>query len=371
MTRTLVCVTGLRGIPGVMGGVETHCEELLPRIASLAPDLDIEVLGRRGFVPAGPAEYRGVRVRGLFAPKGRSTEAIVSTFLAILHASRRAEVVHIHAIGPALLAPLARLMGLRVVMTHHGSDFNRAKWGLFAKAMLRWGEQLGVIWANQVIAVAPTLTADLKQRFPTRAGAITYIPNGAPHWDDQLPSRKLIESFGLTPKRFILAVGRLVPEKGFDQLVRAFRKSGTTRDLVIVGSDVHGSSYSKLLRSEAGERVHFLGSQPRSILRSLYEQADLFVLPSLHEGLPISALEAASCGTPMLLSNIPPNLDVGLGEANYFAAGDETALAACLTQAGAEFRYDVDRIRHAFDWTKIAEDTLAVYRRAARSSPTC
>lgn len=362
MRRTDLCVAGLRGIPGVMGGVETHCEELLPRVAAMAPDLAIEVVGRRGFVPDQPSEYRGVRVTAVPAPRRASTEAIVSTFLAVLHAARHSRAIHIHAIGPALLTPLARLLGLRVVVTHHGDDYDRAKWGGFAKAMLRFGERLGVRYADQVIVVAPTLAERLKRQFPTRANRIRYIPNGAPVLPEDLPAGQVLAQFGLEPKGYILTVGRLVPEKGFDYLVRAYRRAAPDRKLVVVGSDIHEAAFSGALLGQADENVRFTGNQPRSVLRRLYEQADLFVLPSYHEGLPISALEAAACGTPMLLSDIVPNRDLGLGPDNYFAAGDEDALADALQKAGESYAYDVDRMRREFDWNRIAESTLEVYR---------
>jgi glycosyltransferase involved in cell wall biosynthesis len=359
-----LCVTGLRGIPGVMGGVETHCEELLPRVAALAPDLSIEVIGRKAFVPNAPSEYRGVHVAAVRGPSGASTEAIASTFLAVLYAARRSRAVHIHAIGPALMVPLARLLGLRVIMTHHGDDYDRAKWGKFAKAMLRLGERVGVRCSHQVIAVAPTLAERLKSQFPQRAERIRYVPNGAPDLPADLASEQVMSQFGLEPKGYVLAIGRLVPEKGFDQLIRAFRKTGDERKLVIVGGDIHGSPFSRELLRQADAQVLFLGAQPRSVLRRLYEQADLFVLPSLHEGLPISALEAAACGTRMLLSDIVPNRDLGLDARNYFKAGDEDALAAALRRPSSDYEYDVDGIRKAFDWNSIAERTLAVYRAA-------
>jgi glycosyltransferase involved in cell wall biosynthesis len=365
MIGSSICVTGLRGIPDVMGGPETHCEELLPRIALLAPELSFEVLGRRHFVPANSI-FRGVKVRGLPAPQRVNTEAIVSTFLGVIYAARHARLIHIHAIGPALMTPLARLLGLRVVVTHHGADYDRAKWGRFAKFMLRLGERLGIAFADQVIVVAPTLTRQLQRRFPRHAGSIHYIPNGAPQLPDEETSANVLERFGLRPRGYVLAVGRLVPEKGFDYLVRAFERSGSGLQLIVVGADIHDSDYAKSLVRRASDRVHFLGSQPRSVLRRLYENADFFVMPSFHEGLPISALEAASCGTPMLLSDIPANVDIGLASANYFPTGDEDALAERLGRDGSAYTYDVRGVMQSFDWDRVAEQTLTIYRRASR-----
>ena len=161
-----ICVTGIRGIPGVIGGIEAHCEEVLPRIAALAPDLTIEVLGRRQFLDPAIRDFKGVAVTALPAPTGVTTEAIGSTLLGVLYArKRRATIVHIHAIGPGLLAPLARALGLRVVLTHHGADYERARWGGLAKLVLRVGERFGVLASDRIIAVASSLTERLKSTF--------------------------------------------------------------------------------------------------------------------------------------------------------------------------------------------------------------
>ena len=361
--RTRICVTGIRGIPGVIGGIEAHCEELLPRIAALAPELEIEVAARRRFVDPKIVNFKGVAVKALPAPAGVATEAIGATFLGILYArKRRAAIVHIHAIGPSLLAPLARVLGLHVVITHHGVDYERAKWGGLAKLMLRLGERFGIAAAHRVIVVAPSLAERLKASFPSRAAAIRYIPNGAPALDDDNAAEDILTRFGLDPKGFVLGVGRLVPEKGFDYLIRAFRDSGTDRKLALVGGAMHKSVFAQDLLLHADDKVVFLGPQPRAVLRRLYEQADLFVLPSFHEGLAISALEAANCATPMLLSDIAANRDIGLPARNYFPVGDERALADLLTRPAAEFTYDVDEVRGRFDWDRIAAQTLEVYR---------
>ena len=176
-----LCVTGLRGVPDVMGGVETHCEELLPRIAKLAPGIEIEVLARKPYVEKDRFRYKDVDVTALYSPKSVRWEAIVSTFLAVIHAYRtRSSLVHFHAIGPSLLAPLARLLGMKVVMTHHGADYNRAKWGFLARQMLRAGEGWGVNAAHRVIAVSPSMADYLRERYPQSREKVRYIPNGAP-----------------------------------------------------------------------------------------------------------------------------------------------------------------------------------------------
>jgi glycosyltransferase involved in cell wall biosynthesis len=356
-------VTGLRGFPHVMGGIESHCEELLPRIKAIWPDHRSVVLGRAPYLPEAVGEHRGVEIVGIPCPRSQNLEAVVSTFLAVLSARKRgAGLIHIHAIGPGLLAPLARLLGLKVVVTHHGTDYHRAKWGLLARTALRAGEWLALSFANRVIAVSPSLATQLQQSFPKRAHAISYIPNGTSDLPGDADPALVLERLGLQDGNFLLAVARLVPEKGLHDLIDAYEQSNCTAKLVIAGSADHESEYARELLARASDRVIFAGVQSRATLKCLYEQCALFVMPSYHEGLPIAALEAASCGARMLLSDISANLDIGLDPENYFPVGDVAALTGRLNADCADFQVDRDAVRARFSWDRAAEETLDVYR---------
>lgn len=346
-----------------MGGVESHCQELLPRIAALDPAIEIEVVARKPYTPGPPRMFGGVRVTPLFSTRGQSTEAISSTLVGILHAWRRGvDLVHIHAVGPAILTPVARLLGLRVIVTHHGADYNREKWGGFAKTMLRLGERFGASLSHALIAVAPSLAEELRARFPTSAGKIHYVPNGAPDLGGSDSAEvSLLAELGVERDGYVLGVGRLVPEKAFHHLIEAFRASKRGGKLLIVGGADHQSRYSEDLLQQAGPDVIFAGRRSRAELAVLYRCANLFVLPSSHEGLPISALEAGSVGAPMLLSDIQPNRDLGLPAENYFPCGNVTALTACLRRPGTDFAVPAKTFDE-FHWDRIAEQTLRLYR---------
>lgn len=366
-----VFVTGLRGIPQVMGGIESHCEELLPRIAMDNPDLDISVLCRAPYVEHDNRSYRGVSLVPLPSPRSRSFEAIVATFLATLYAwIRGADVLHIHGIGPALLTPLARVLGLRVVVTHHGADYERAKWGGMAKLILRVGERSGLIWAHRVIAISPSLASHLKAIFPSQAHKVVYIPNGAPELrSDGLNAGDMLEQLGLRSRGYVLAVGRLVPEKGLHDLVQAFKASASSHDrvLAIAGDADHDSEYARELKTHASDRIRFLKFQPRPVLKCLYENCSLFVMPSYHEGLPIAALEAASCAAPMLLSDITANRDLGLGADCYFPVGDTGRLSDLLASDHSTRAVDAQAMRKRFDWDTSARSTATLYHSLASS----
>jgi len=361
-----ICVAGLRGIPGVMGGIESHCEQVFPRLKALGGNYDITVIGRRSYIPAQPYEYKGLRVVALPTIRNKYLEAISNTAIAVLYArfALKSDILHIHGIGPALMAPLARALGMRVVVTHHGKDFEREKWSAPAKAVLRLGERVAVAAGHRVIVVSRSVTEELRRRHPALAAKISYVPNGMTEFPEARGGPEdgaVLTRFGVAPGRYILAVGRLVPEKGFHDLIAAFKSAQPAHKLLIVGKADHENAYSRGLLAEQSDRVVFGGFQGHDVLKVLYRQAALFVLPSTHEGLPISALEAASQEAPILLSDIQPNLDIELAAANYFPVGDVAALSAKLRGDYASYRVDRQAMAARFDWGRIAEATERIY----------
>lgn len=367
-----VFVTGTRGIPDVPGGVETHCREIYPRMAAKGVRVVLSV--RPGYVRPGISGYKGVELVRAPAPRSKHLEAFIHTFLSVIAARRlRADVVHIHAVGPALLAPLARLLGLPVVMTHHGPDYERAKWGRLAKAALKLGEWAGVRFATRVIAVSPVIGDAIRHRC---ASAPEVIPNGAPRVR-RAENTDFIERMGASPGRYILCAARLVPEKGILDLIHAFAQTAFGKEtdvrLMIAGDADHESDYAKEVRraSEAEQRVILAGYLTGEALAQAFTHARLFVLPSRHEGLPVALLEALAYGVQVLASDIPANRCVGLPDACYFPAGDAARLgskmAAILdTPPDRKARNALrKRILERFDWDASAAATLAVLTEAA------
>lgn len=359
-----VCVIGLRGLPDVQGGIETHCENLYERLAQEHPELDLTVYGRKPYIGHKPyVTSRGVKVIPMFAVRNKYLETISNTFVSILHARFRvrADCVHIHAIGPALFTPLARMLGLSVVMTHHGDDFRRAKWNGLARKVLRFGERLGVTNARRVIAVSPTLAERLRSEYKDRSDRIHYVPNGADHiLGRSLASdgASVLKKFGLVEGQYLVSVGRLVPEKGFADLISAHKKSGSTLPLLIVGGPSH-SDHDQELADLLHEGVTITGALPQAEVAQLLAHARLFILASHHEGLPIAALEAWAMGAPLLLSDIQPNRDLGLSEDHYFPVKSIDDLAERLNDDAQVIHSSP--LSAEFNWTSIARETAMIY----------
>jgi len=368
-----IVALGLRGFPNVMGGVETHCEQLYPRIREIAPDIQITALARAPYVPADRSEFKTVKVRPIPAITNPYLEALTHTFLGLLYArfSERADVLHIHAIGPGLLVPLAKFLGMSVVFTHHGQDYSRSKWNGAAKMALRLGEALAVRSADRVIAVSRPVVRSLTTRYPALSQNIYWIPNGAAvelgHDSINLASAAL-RRFGLEPGRYAMTVARLVPEKGIHDLVDAASGLPPGMKLVIVGGAQMRSAYSEGLLARASDQVVFTGELPREAIAPLYANTALFALASHHEGLPIAALEALSAGARVLLSDIAANKDLDLPPENYFPVGDVTALREKFGGIADICPADADAIVEKYDWMAIAGETVQVFRAAAARS---
>ncbi len=361
-----ICVLGTRGFPNVQGGVETHCQQLYPRLVELG--CDVTVFTRPGYVDANLCDFKGVRLIGVKCPKNKFLEAFVHTLYGVF-AARAAgcDILHIHAIGPAFFVPLARLLGFKVVMTHHGPDYDRGKWGRAAKTFLRFSEKLGTLFANRVIAISQTIADNLKKDY---ARAAVIIPNGV-YVPFAIDSDDALKKFGLQKGKYILAVGRFVPEKGFHDLLKAFEMLATDWKLVLVGSADHEDAYSRELQDNASKNINVVltGFQTGLGLKELFAHSGLFVLPSYHEGLPIVLLEAMSYGLSCILSDIPANLEMALDSRRYFKAGDISGIAQRLKQfidygllTDAERHAQLSVISKRYDWDNIAQKTLGVYR---------
>lgn len=369
-----VVALGLRGIPNVMGGVETHCEQLYPRIRVIAPDIQITALARAPYVPMDRSEFNDVKVRSIPAITNPYLETITHTFLGVLYArfSERAEVLHIHAIGPGLLVPLAKILGMSVVVTHHGQDYSRDKWNGFAKMALRLGEALAVRFSNRVITVSPSICRSLTTRYPAFSKKICAIPNGAaielgPH-SEELAGLDALRRFGLKKGGYAMTVARLVPEKGVHDLLDAASGLPEGMKLVVVGGAQMRTAYSEGLLARASERVIFTGELPRAWITPFYENTALFALASYHEGLPIAALEALSLGARVLLSDIAANKDLDLPPENYFPVGDVGALRTKFADIAAICPANADAILAKYDWMVIANETVEVFRKVATSA---
>jgi glycosyltransferase involved in cell wall biosynthesis len=368
-----IVVLGTRGFPNVQGGVEAHCENLYPHLVKRG--CEVVILARKPYVNSAIDTYEGVKLIPLYCPKNKFLEAFLHTFYGVFVAMMiRPDILHFHAVGPSLFIPLARLFGLKVVMTNHGPDYQRKKWGKLAKAILELGEKLGSKWANSIICISKSIADNIRRKYNRDA---VVIPNGVVI--PQISQRDdVLRKYALENGKYLLSVGRFVPEKGFHDLIDAFDGLKTHGSqphtngwkLVIVGDADHPDKYSLGLKEQAkkNENIILTGFLKGKPLQELYSHAGLFVLPSYYEGLPIVLLEAMSYGLSCIASDIPANRNVELPEDRYIKVGNIEALSTKIKEftnmplSLEERRAQVNMIAQKYDWGKIADRLLGVYR---------
>ena len=360
-----VAMVGLRAPWGTPGGVEAAVGELAPRLA--ARGAEVTVFCRARYDRLGGGWHRGVRLVDLPTVYTRHLEAFVHTGLALPPAAALAEVVHIHAAGPALWAWLPRLAGRAVVVTVHGLDWERAKWGPAARVALRGGAWSAARFAHRLVVVGRHLQAHFRERHGVEA---TFIPNGA----GAIARAPLAEGGvpGLQPHRYLLYLGRLVPEKRLDRLLDAHRLARNPLPLVVVGAGTHTDRHVAALRRRAGPGVVFAGPRHGRARDALLRHARALALPSDVEGFPLAPLEAMAAGRPVLLSDIPPHRELlaEAPEAGWLVPphGWAAALRDLAARPDAELARrgaaGAALVADRYSWEAAADRTLAVYREA-------
>ena len=361
-----ITVIGLRGIPSIQGGVETHAEHLYPLLVKLG--CEVEIIARSGSIPVNHTRsWKGVKIKRIWAPKTSGIESFLHTLLATIYAAiKRPDILHIHAIGPAIMTPIARLFGLRVIVTHHGPDYDREKWGPFAKKILLTGEKFGMKYSNQRIVISKVIQRLIQEKYGENS---VLIPNGITITDFP-DTQSTLDQFNLSRQKYVLQVSRIVPEKRQLDLLRAFVNEDMPGwKLVLVGKINTNESYTKKLMNEAkaSDNIVLTDFQSGLALKELLAHAGMFALPSSHEGLPIALLEALSFGLPVIASDIPANLEIDLPEKHYFPLGDITALSQKLRHFGERPLSLSERIKirkwveERYNWTTIASQTLSTY----------
>ena len=311
------------------------------------------------------SKLNGVRIKNVFTIDKKGLAAVSSSFFAAVCAMfGRYDAVHIHAEGPAFFSFLPKLTGKRVIVTVHGLDHQRAKWGRFASWFIMQGERNAVRFADEIIVLSRNVQDYFKKTYDRRT---VFIPNGVskPYKKD---SDLIKEKWGLTKDSYVLFLGRIVPEKGLDYLIEAFNAIDTNKKLVIAGGSSDTQEYMDFLKKKAGDNVLFTGFVQGQTLEELYSNAYVYVLPSDVEGMPLSLLEAMSYGNCCLVSDIKECSEVVEDKAVLFEhsnVGDlKEKLEVLLEDAVKVKEYKKEAsefICAKYDWNDVTNRTLKLY----------
>ena len=329
-----IAMIGHKFIPSRDGGIEVVVSNLAPHLAKMGYDVTCYNRTNRQFkklrkTGALMREYQGVHLVWTPTVDRRGLAAVTASVAATVMASfSRFDLVHYHAEGPCVMCWLPRLFGKKVVVTVHGLDHQRQKWGRFASMYIMWGEKAAVRYANSIIV----LSKGVQEYFREKYGRETVlIPNGIDPAEIR-PACEITKQFGLASREYILFLGRLVPEKGIHYLIEAYQKLNTDKKLVIVGGTSDTDDYVRKLYDMAGDSssILFTGFQEGRMAEELFSNAYLYVLPSDLEGMPLSLLEAMNYGCCCVTSDIGECADVMDGSGFTFPKGNVEALRETL-----------------------------------------
>ena len=356
-----VAFIGARGVVSKYSGIETYYEEVGPRLAQKG--YDVAAYCRTYFTPD-LAVYKGMRLVRLPTIRTKHLETLVHTLLSTIHAMfSRCEIVHFHALGPALFSFLPRLAGKKTVVTVQGLDWQRKKWGWFAAATLQAGEWASARFPNRTMVVSKILQERYRNLYGTEA---VYVPNGTAIRSRS--SSAQLSKWGLQPGQYILFLGRFSPEKNCHLLIEAYQRLATPVKLVLAGGSSHTDGYAEQLHKHANGNLVFLEWVSGDALNELLTNAALFVLPSDLEGMSLALLDAMGARVCTLTSDIPENRELIENVGFTFRPGDVADLARMLAllipdeeirkSAGEKAR---QRVQEQFLWPEIARQVSEVY----------
>lgn len=268
------------------------------------------------------------------------------------------DVIHVHAEGPAVFIPLLKMFGKKVVVTVHGLDWQRAKWGKFASSYIQLGEEMIGKYADGIIVLNEETQNYFRDRYNRRS---VIIPNGVTVYPTN--QTNLIEQFGLEKDDYILYIGRFAPEKRLDLLVEAYQQANVNKKLVIAGTvDETTKATNWYQKAIKDKRIIFPGFCDGRLKAQLYSNASLAVLPSDLEGMSIALLEAMGYGIRVLVSDVPENLAIIGKYGDTFKAGNVGNLAEKLKDDSNKpfmrCKEQYNYIKDSHSWDISSEQTL-------------
>lgn len=367
-----IAMLGHKRIPSREGGVEIVVCELATRMFSLGHS--VTCYNRKGHHISGAdfdtqtlKEYKGVRLKNVWTLQKKGLAAMTSSFSAAFKAAfGKFDIVHFHAEGPCAMIWLPKLFGKKCIATIHGLDHQRSKWGNFASRYILFGEKCAARFADEIIVLSKNVQDYF---FDTYGRETVFIPNGVSR-PIIIKADEITRNYGVYKDDYILFLGRLVPEKGLEYLIKAFKDTKTDKKLIIAGGTSDTDDYVNEIKELAAddERIIFTGFVQGKILEELYSNAYIYVLPSDLEGMPLSLLEAMSYGNCCLTSDIPECTAVLDGNGVLFCKGNIKELTEKLQFLCDDSRTveafkskSADYICNKYNWDKVTAETLELY----------
>jgi len=356
-----VAFVGTRGVPATYSGFETCVEQLGRRMADRGHD--VIVYCRSGHFSEHPASHLGMRLVHLPAVRRKHLETLSHTALSGLRLPRNAAVVCM-GVGNAPVVRALELTGRRTVFNVDGADWQRAKWGRAASRYLRLCEGLAARSRSILIADSEEVQRSYRARFGRETELVAY--GADPPVDG---GQETLRELGLTPGRYVLFVGRLVPENGAHDFLEGVSLSGLDVPAVVVGDAPYQEEYIAGLRAGAPANAVFAGYRFGAAYQQLSANAGLYVLAATVGGTHPVLVEQMAAGNCVLARDTGSDREV-LGDAGMLwrTPDDLAALlrrlwpdAAARDRLGATARA---RASERYRWSEVTDRYLDLCERS-------
>lgn len=369
-----IAMIGHKRVPSREGGVEVVVEELSTRL--VRSNCSVDIYNRKGRNVQDKnsdkdkrnlKEYKGAKIITIPTINKKGIDALIYSFLATIRALfGKYDILHYHAEGSCAMLWIPYLLKKRIVVTIHGLDWQRSKWGGFATKYIKFGEKCAAKYADEIIVLSEAVQKYFKETYDRETN---FIPNGVNR--SKIRDANIInKKYNLYKDDYILFLARIVPEKGVHYLIDAFREIKTDKKLVIAGGASHTNDYLEKIKKKASEdeRIIMTGFVQGEELEELFSNCYLYCLPSDIEGMPISLLEAMSYGKNCLVSNIEENLQVCENYAESFKKGDvdslRNKLEYCLQMPKNKSENEISQfILNKYNWDDVLKKTKKIYER--------
>ncbi len=364
--RKSIAILGTRGIPAQYGGFETFAD----RIGRLLVDAGHRVVVTCEENPrdtARAAEFRGVELRHVAAPRLGPLSTIVHDMLCLWRLRRETDVVYLLGYGAAFFAFVPRLFGREVWINPDGIEWKRNKWNAVARMWFRCMEWFTMRVPTRVIADAEALRELLTRRHRTSMPITTIAYGTDVH--DELDDDAVLREHGLDRDAYFVVICRLEPENHVLEIIEGYARSGRDEPLIIVGDHTTGTSYVRKLiehgqaHPQARASVRFIGVEfDTTRLVTLRRNARAYVHGHSVGGTNPSLLEALGAGAPVIAHDNPFNREVLTDVTAHWFTDVESAANAfravsALTRDEALLRCSEAqaRARDAYDWSRVAD----------------
>ena len=311
-----VAIIGTRGIPASYSGFETSVQETAIRFVQ--DKINTTVYCRSNHYEKKLNEYKGVQLAYLPSLKSKHLDTITNTFLSFFHLLfKKYDIVIVYGVGNALFIPLIKIVGKPVISVVDGADWERKKWGKFAKSFLRFSRLFAVKFSNYYVVDNELLVEVYLKRFGIKP---VYIPYGANlQFSD---NRDILKKYNLEKRKYIIFVGRFVKEKGIEFLIENFEKVNSNFRLVIVGDNTTDQEYTQKIKKTKDNRLIFTGFVFGEEYETLLHNALFYVSCSFLEGTSPSLLSAMAINGFALVSDLKENLETLKGSCATFKTSD-------------------------------------------------